>query len=83
LSRTGDANATGDGHLDFFAELAERAYEERFASSSSWYEVMDDELDNFRAALDCARTTNLETEIRSRVLLCPLLGIAGKRDRGA
>jgi predicted ATPase len=85
LSRTSEDDATRDRHLEFFAELAERAYEERFASSSSWFEVMDDELDNFRAALDWARLTNPATETRMAGALAPYWGLRGNvteaRDR--
>jgi predicted ATPase len=85
LSTTSEVDATRDRHLNFFAELAERAYEERFASSSSWFQVMDDELDNFRAALDWARSADPEREIRIAGALAPYWGLRGNveeaRDR--
>ncbi|MBA2361618.1 MAG: hypothetical protein H0V79_11940, partial [Actinobacteria bacterium] len=51
-------------HLDLFLALAERAYEERATSSSSWFQIMDDELDNMRAALEWACITSPEREIQ-------------------
>jgi predicted ATPase/class 3 adenylate cyclase len=49
-------------HLDFFLALAERAYEERLASGSTWFLTFDAEHDNFRAALDWARISRPEAE---------------------
>jgi predicted ATPase len=77
LSATGEENETRERHLEFFAGLAERAYDERFASSSSWFEVMDDDLDNFRAALDWARSTNAATEMRLAGALAPYWALRG------
>ena len=51
-----DRETIRDRHLDHFLALAERAYAERLASTSTWFGVMDDELNNMRAALDRARS---------------------------
>ena len=51
-------------HLEFFLALADRAYEERSTSSSRWFQIMDDELDNMRAALEWARITSSEREVQ-------------------
>jgi predicted ATPase len=49
-------------HLDVFLALAERAYEERLASGSTWFLTFDAEHDNFRAALDWARISRPAAE---------------------
>ena len=59
----GDEEATVRArHLDHFLALAERAYEERIASVSAWFPILDAELDNTRAALDWAAITGLSAE---------------------
>jgi predicted ATPase/class 3 adenylate cyclase len=55
LEQSTEDVATRGRHLEFFVRLAERAYEERFTSAETWFHVMDDELDDLRAALDWAR----------------------------
>jgi len=51
-----------DRHLDCFVRLLERASDERIASASSWFPIVDAEHDNIRAALDWAAMTRPEAE---------------------
>jgi predicted ATPase/class 3 adenylate cyclase len=53
--RQGDEEAAiRDRHLEHFLALVERAYVDRIVSPSGWFETMDAEHDNLRAALDWA-----------------------------
>jgi tetratricopeptide (TPR) repeat protein len=62
LADSDEATAIRDRHGAFFVALAERAYEGRSSSAERWFQVMDDEVDNFRAVLDWARDTSPGTE---------------------
>ena len=62
LERSTLATATRSRHAQFFLHLAERAYQHRFTSAARWFQVMDDELDNLRAALDWVRDASPEIE---------------------
>jgi predicted ATPase/class 3 adenylate cyclase len=63
-SEEADEAAIRGRHLDFFFALAERAYEERLTSTSMWFPVLDDELDNMRAALDWAHISNPKVAVQ-------------------
>ncbi|MGZ9234513.1 MAG: AfsR/SARP family transcriptional regulator [Anaerolineales bacterium] len=55
LAEAGEARDTRDGHLDFFARLAEQAEPMMFGRESPrWYRKLDQELDNIRSAIEWA-----------------------------
>ncbi|HUP59480.1 MAG TPA: hypothetical protein VNA69_03575, partial [Thermoanaerobaculia bacterium] len=54
LGESDEEEAIRDRHLAHILALAERAYEERLASMSMWFPILDAEHDNIRAALDWA-----------------------------
>lgn len=62
LRQGGDEAAIRDRHLDCFVRLLERASDERIASASRWFPIVDAEHDNIRAALDWAAMTRPEAE---------------------
>ncbi len=64
LEASGEVEAIRQLHLGFFLALGERAYEERFTSTSTSFQIMDDELDNMRAALDWARIDSAVAEVQ-------------------
>jgi non-specific serine/threonine protein kinase len=52
LAQSGEAEATREGHLNFYLQLAEEAESELTgASQASWFQRLEKEHDNFRAAL--------------------------------
>jgi len=59
-----EEKAIRDRHFDHFLAFAERAYEERITSASTWLPIVDAERDNLRAALDWARISRPEAELQ-------------------
>jgi predicted ATPase/class 3 adenylate cyclase/DNA-binding CsgD family transcriptional regulator len=54
-----------DKHLAYFVKLAEEAAPELFRSNQVfWLNKLDDEIDNFRMALECALATDVESGLR-------------------
>jgi tetratricopeptide (TPR) repeat protein len=62
LRERDDEATIRDRHLDHVIALAERAYEERLASTSTWFPILEAEHDNIRAALDWARISSAKAE---------------------
>ena len=56
------ADAVRERHLDYFVSLVERGYEQRRVSGSTWFPIIEAELDNIRAALDRAGRTQPQAE---------------------
>jgi predicted ATPase len=64
LQAGGDENVR-DKHLAYFAKLVEQAEPELYRSNQVvWFKKLDDELDNFRKALDWALTTDVAAGLR-------------------
>ena len=57
-----EEEAIRERHLAHFLALAERAYEERLASGSTWLPIVGAEHDNIRAALDWAAISRPQAE---------------------
>lgn len=64
LVEAGEAESMAQRHLAYYASLADRAYEERIESSTSWLNRLELEHDNLRAALDWASAHDPESELR-------------------
>jgi predicted ATPase/class 3 adenylate cyclase len=64
LRERADEAAIRDRHLAHLLALAERAYEQRFASATTWFPIVAAEHDNIRAALDWARISRPEAEVQ-------------------
>ncbi len=66
LDDSGEGDEIRDQHLVFFMQLAEKAQPEIFLSSQMvWFDLLERELDNLRAAMEWS-LTNEETEIENR-----------------
>jgi non-specific serine/threonine protein kinase len=62
---TGDAVVVRDRHLAYFVKLVEQAEPELYRSNQLfWFNKLDDELDNFRAALEWALVADVESGLR-------------------
>jgi predicted ATPase/DNA-binding XRE family transcriptional regulator len=65
LLEAGGVEALRDKHLGYFVRLVEQAEPELYHSNQiSWLNKLDDELDNFRIALEWALTTDVESGLR-------------------
>lgn len=65
LLETGGSENIRDKHLAFFEKLAEQAEPELYRSNQVfWFNKLDDELDNFRMAMEWALDTNVEAGLR-------------------
>jgi predicted ATPase/DNA-binding XRE family transcriptional regulator len=65
LLETGGVDALRTKHLAYLVKLVERAEPELYCSSQvSWFKKLDDELDNFRKALEWALATNVPAGLR-------------------
>jgi predicted ATPase/class 3 adenylate cyclase len=64
LCEGGEEEVMRERHLDHFLLLAERAYEERIASESTWFPIVVAEHDNTRAALEWARISRPRAEVQ-------------------
>jgi non-specific serine/threonine protein kinase len=65
LSEAGDSELIHDRHLAYFVKLTAQAEPELYRSNQvHWANKLEDELDNFRAALDWALKTNVESGLR-------------------
>ena len=54
-----------DKHLSYFAKLAEQAEPELYRSNQAfWFDKLDEELDNFRAAMEWALVSDVEAGLR-------------------
>ena len=61
----GGEEAIRDKHLAYFVKLVERAEPELYRSNQVfWFKKLDDELDNFRKALDWALATDVPAGLR-------------------
>jgi len=56
------AKEVSERHLNYFLELAERAYEERLTANDIWFPILEAELDNLRSALDWATASEPRVE---------------------
>jgi predicted ATPase/class 3 adenylate cyclase len=65
LVESGESNALRDRHLSFFVKLVEQAEPELYRSNQVfWLNKLDDEIDNFRTALEWALPTDVESGLR-------------------
>lgn len=65
LLEAGNAEAVRDKHLTYFVKLVERAEPELHRSNQLlWLNTLDNELDNFRSALEWALATDVESGLR-------------------
>ncbi len=79
LEETGETEQVRNLHLAYFLQLAARAEPElRRHDQLKYLNMLDDELDNLRAALGWALQTNPETELR---LVCSLMWYWDNRSR--
>ena len=62
LAGSGEEDTIRDRHLEYFRNVCERAYEERYTSEMEWLPILEAEHDNIRGALDWARRTQPRTE---------------------
>ncbi|MGI8830648.1 MAG: ATP-binding protein [Candidatus Limnocylindria bacterium] len=85
LRERGEETVVRDLHLAHFVAFGERAYGERFSSSSTWIPVTDAEHDNVRAALDWAGATDARAEAELAGAIAPYWYMRGHitetRDR--
>jgi len=58
LEESGEAEEIRRRHADFFADVAENAYAERFADEATWVASLEREHDDLRAALDWLQTAD-------------------------
>src|SRR5215208_7132429 len=56
------AKEVSERHLNYFLELAERAYEERLTANDIWFSILEAELDNLRSTLDWATASEPRVE---------------------
>jgi len=66
LTQSGEAEAVSEAHLSFYLKLAEEAESKLTGSAqASWFERLDKEHDNFRAALNYSKASGkLESGLR-------------------
>ena len=65
VAEVGGGEAHRDKHLAYFVKLVERAEPELYrANQVFWFKQLDDELDNFRRALDWALATDVTAGLR-------------------
>ena len=78
LLEAGGIDALHDKHLAYFVELVEQAEPELYrANQVYWIKKLDDELDNFRKALEWALATDVESGLR---IACGPLQFWDKRN---
>ena len=66
-----DEAAVRDRHLDDLIALTERGYQERRASASTQFPILDAEHDNIRVALDWAAASSPSNEARLAAAIAP------------
>ena len=80
-----EEEAIRERHLAHFLALAERAYEERLASGSTWLPIVGAEHDNIRAALDWAAISRPQAEAQLAGAIASYWQLGGRvaeaRDR--
>jgi tetratricopeptide (TPR) repeat protein len=65
LHKAGDPDTIRDRHLVYFVELVEQAEPELYRSNQvSWFQKLDAELDNFRAAMEWAWVRDIASGLR-------------------
>jgi predicted ATPase/DNA-binding XRE family transcriptional regulator len=65
LRETGEVEAIRNKHLAYFVKLVEQAEPELYRSNQVfWFNKLDNELDNFRAALEWALAKDVESGLR-------------------
>jgi predicted ATPase/class 3 adenylate cyclase len=69
LAGSEEEGAIRDRHLEYFCDVCERAYEERYTSEPEWLPILDAEHDNIRGALDWARRRQprMETQLAGAI----------------
>jgi predicted ATPase len=69
LHAAGDADTIRDRHLAYFVKLVEQAEPELFRSNQVfWFRKLDEELGNFRAAIEWALANDFESGLRIAII---------------